>query len=155
MGQNLISNVGLASEHRFYRRRQVVFQPKLSHVSQRSCFHACLDELFCRMHCHEYKLCCGTQFPELVQSVNPVQNRHADISHDDVRMEPADFRHQSCTIRCRPNYIKIGRQESDLRLEQIWVVVSQQNTWKSQTSPATSVDAYSVQLQTGQVHMVR
>ena len=133
----------------------MVLQPELSHVSQRSCFHACLDELFCRMYCHEYKPCCGTQFPELVQSVNSVQNRHAYISHDDVRMEPAGFRHQSCAIRCRPNYIKIGRQESDLRLEHIWVVVSQQNTWKSQGSPATSVDPYSVQLQTGEVYMVR
>ena len=145
----------MASEHRFYRRHQVVFQPKLSHVSQRSCFQACLDELFCRMYCHEYKLCFGTQFPELAQSVNSVQNRHADISHNDVRMEPAGFCYQSRTIRCRPYDIKIGRQDSDLRLEQIWVVIRQQNAWKIQSSPATSVDAYSVQLQTGQVHMVR
>src|SRR5580765_4507936 len=97
------------------------------------------------MYRHEYELCCGTEFSELMQSVNSVQNRHADISHNDVRMEPKGFCHQSCTIRCRSYDIKIGRQESDLRLEQIWVVISQQNTWKIQSPPATSVDAYSVQ----------
>src|SRR6201998_666481 len=99
MDQNLVSNVGLASEHRPYRRHQMELQPELSHVSYRSGFYACLDELFCRMYDHECKLCGGTQLAELVRSLNSAQNRHADVSHNDVRMESAGFRHQYCTIR--------------------------------------------------------
>jgi hypothetical protein len=95
----------------------------LLHESQHSGFHASLDELSFRMHRDEHKLCRGTQLPEFVNCLNSVQNRHADIGHNDVRMEPASFGHQCSTIPCCPHDIEKGRQESNLCFEQSRVVI--------------------------------
>jgi hypothetical protein len=147
MGQNL-------NFERRTGRHQVLFQPELSRVFQRSGFYACLDELFCRIYCHEYNFAVEPHSRSLRRASIPFKIGML-ISVTTTSGWSLRILSPKLTIRCRPYDIKIGTQESDLRLEQIWVVISQQNAWKIQSSPATSVDAYSVQSQTGPVHMVR
>ena len=117
--------VGLASEYRLYRGHQMTFHAGLLHESQRSSFHACLDELLFRMHGKENKNRRATRLAEFIHSVNSVQDWHRDISHDDVRKEAASRRDQFCAIGCCPYDIKMGRQESNLGFEQRSVVISQ------------------------------
>ncbi len=117
-GRSVLRKVGPTSEHRMYRGHQMVFHGGLLHVPQRPCVFACLDELWFGMHGQEDEYRCATSLHEFTHGVDSVQNRHADISHNYVRMETAGFRHQCGTICCCPYDIKIGRQEANLGFEQ-------------------------------------
>jgi len=118
-----LGNVGLTGEHRSYRGHQMMFHAGLLHVSQRSRLQACFDKLSFPMYREEKNFCCGTGRPEFVCRVNSSQNRHADISHNDVRKEVASCQHQCCAVRYCPYDFKIGRQQSTLCFEQSPMII--------------------------------
>jgi hypothetical protein len=102
MGQNL-------NFERRTGRHQVVFQPELSRVFQRSGFYACLDELFCRIYCHEYNFAVEPHSRSLRRASIPFKIGML-ISVTTTSGWSLRILSPKLTIRCRP-YIKIGTQE--------------------------------------------
>jgi hypothetical protein len=77
-------------------------------------FQNFLDQKFRIVHAQNEDFCLRGKFANLASGFNSVQQRHADIEHSYVRLEPAGFLHRFTAIRgfCAHLPARLGLEES-------------------------------------------
>jgi hypothetical protein len=107
-------------------RYQLSLHLAFQDIAERTFSPTGAHKLFFRMNRQKDYSSGRTHFSQFLDSINPAQYWHRDISNNDIRLQAESFGHQGSAVTRGSNHVKVGRQQGRRGLQQMPVIIGQQ-----------------------------